>query len=82
MSAALSFDEMATLAATIVAKAKADEAFHKRFMDMAAGDTDAFAAYLASAEVGLPEDVAKAVAPMKKKDLYAYVGEYICSYLW
>lgn len=82
MSAALSFDEMATLAATIVAKAKADEAFHKRFMDKAAGDTDAFAAYLASAEVGLPKDVADHVAPLGKDDLYRYVGKYICGYLW
>lgn len=82
MSAAMSFEDMADLAATIVAKAKADRAIRDRFMAKAAGDKGAFAVYLASAEIGLPEDVAKHVADLKDDDLYKYVGKYICGYLW
>lgn len=82
MSAPMSFDDLATQAATIVSKAKIDEAMHQRFMAAAAGDEDGFVAYLTSAEIGLPKDVAETVAGLEGDDLYKYVGKYICGYLW
>lgn len=72
-----------------ISKLYNDNALKAEFMSYARGVVDgqatdqaAFAAFLSGPKIGLPADLAKVLSEKKGDDLYAFVGKYVCQFLW
>lgn len=72
-----------------ISKLYNDKALKAEFMNYARGsvngeatDQAAFADFLSGPKIGLPADLAKILSENKGNDLYAFVGKYVCQFLW